>query len=650
MSEALHSLPPERYRGQRIALLAHVPPWARRILMVGTDKGRVGHLLKKRQPTEIHGIEQDAHDAALAAQLLDSVLEDDPACVTLPFELGSFEAVLVLDPPSCDALARTLRQVSRLLSGTGRVLVLCHNAGFWRGAPSGALLPGEIEAQARDAGYHVHLQDASSDPEYAPAPDHAERPDWADLLFTLTLPGYDVLAHARALRASGRPDWAYRVYQEIPETERDDEDQAIVVQTEMLGCLVEWGTRGLLDAPDRLYFQAVQLFYGIVRRRPCQEEAYGYAADLWQLMGAPEMGARLLRSLHHAAPSPKLEQRIKKLPHGRLRRDERTPPAWAPGERAPRVLFVLHPRPHYGLDVLFDGLSSVLGAQDVVDFPSKPTLHGAIDPILSNYPCSFDLPDHAFSLDRVLDELRAGRFDFILYGDCERGLPRKTARVIGEAAGDTPLFLVDQRDEFFDCRQETLEYLGVRECAGYFKREMLACLDYGPDAMPMPFAYPDGRIPESVDEEREHLFFWAGHRNFSLRRLYLEQLERMLGERFDATYTPAAYAARLRSSRVGLNCYGMGFDTVRYWELPAHGCLLLSERLPILVPYDFRDGESALLFDDAAELDRKLTYLRRYPELVAGIAKSGRAHLLAHHTGTARARHLLGWVKQMLGT
>ena len=306
------------------------------------------------------------------------------------------------------------------------------------------------------------------------------------------------------------------------------------------------------------------------------------------------------------------------------------------------------PRPHFGLDVLYDGLTTVLGPENVVDFPPKPALHGGIDPDFASYPCNFDLPSRDYTLERCLDELRAGKFDFVLYGDCERALTRRMARAITAAAEKTPIFIVDQRDEFFNCEQETLDYIGLDEARGYFKREMLACLDYGPRAMPLPFAFPDCRVPKDVDAPREHFFFWAGHRRFSLRRLYLEQIEAQLGENFDARFTPEEYAARLGASKVGLNCFGMGFDTVRYWELPAHGCLLLSERLPIVIPHDFRDGETALFFDDASELERKLNYARRYPELVENLAAAGREHFLAHHTGSARAKHLLGWIDASL--
>ena len=103
----------------------------------------------------------------------------------------------------------------------------------------------------------------------------------------------------------------------------------------------------------------------------------------------------------------------------------------------------------------------------------------------------------------------------------------------------------------------------------------------------------------------------------------VERIEAMLGKEFSGHYEPEAYAIMLRSSRIGLNCFGMGFDTVRYWELPAHGAMLLSERLPIRIPENFVDGESAVFFDTVQELEEKLAYYLAQPEESAEIAAAG---------------------------
>ena len=101
---------------------------------------------------------------------------------------------------------------------------------------------------------------------------------------------------------------------------------------------------------------------------------------------------------------------------------------------------------------------------------------------------------------------------------------------------------------------------------------------------------------------------------------------------------------------MGISLPGNGFDTVRYWELPAHGVLLLSERLPLAIPHDFVDGKHAVFFDTVAELRDKADYYLAHPQEAIAIARSGHAYLLEHHTGSARARQCLGQIQQRLST
>jgi len=113
---------------------------------------------------------------------------------------------------------------------------------------------------------------------------------------------------------------------------------------------------------------------------------------------------------------------------------------------------------------------------------------------------------------------------------------------------------------------------------------------------------------------------------------------------FDRRFPPREYNHQLQRNRIGLDIAGVGFDTVRYWEVPAHGCMLLAERRPTVIPHNFRDGETAVFFDDLPDLERKLEHYLTHPDECAAIAQAGRQYFMEHHTSTARARHLLGWI------
>jgi hypothetical protein len=214
-------------------------------------------------------------------------------------------------------------------------------------------------------------------------------------------------------------------------------------------------------------------------------------------------------------------------------------------------------------------------------------------------------------------------------------------RLILQAVRETPVFVVDQTDDFTDhsgfIRRE-LEFLDVR---GYFKREMIAGVEYAPNVFPCPFSYQDWRVPQLDAGPRRQDVFWAGARN-AFRAGYVERAERLLGRKFDRGYSQAEYRSALLDSRIGISLSGAGFDTVRYWELPAHGCMLLSERLPTVIPHNFEDGVSAVFADDARDMADKLAYYVAHSEEAAKIAGAGHAHFLKYHTASARARQLLG--------
>ena len=158
---------------------------------------------------------------------------------------------------------------------------------------------------------------------------------------------------------------------------------------------------------------------------------------------------------------------------------------------------------------------------------------------------------------------------------------------------------------------------------------------------------PDRLVPERIDTPRTQDMFWAGKRLFGTRSLYLDYLQTR-GHDLNRRYSQEEYRAAIRNARVGLSIFGFGYDTVRYWELPAHGVMLLAERPPIRIPHNFVDGESALFFDDLPELEERLADALAHPQECAEIARAGAAHFRKYHTASARARQLLGRLEALL--
>jgi Glycosyl transferases group 1/Methyltransferase domain len=594
----------------------HVPGFARRILHVTCGTGETGLRLKRRLGADVYGIEPDAGAARTAWERLDGLVEGDGTGEPLPFPEEYFDCIILSSSPTHVILLPRLAQCQ---AGHGFLLVPRTTADQDSG----------LGAALGHAGLAVYGE--------------------TEQFLIAVRPEYNPVAHARELLEAGRPDASYEVLSLIPEPYFENPDNAAVITSDMLVSLLgiddATGSEGRLDR----FAQAQTLFHRTASKAPRCIDAYQCMAEFWRRIGDPSMGARLLRSIQHVAPSANAQRQVHaytEIPPTHTQ--DLVPPEWTPPEHLPRVLFVTRKVPDYGLDVLYDGLCAVLGDARVIEFPWKPSLHGQTPDVFRHYPCTFDRPGDTVTLDDVRARLDRGDFDFVLYGDTERSLDEMAARQLTAAAEGTPIFVVDGGDDPRDNLGDILDHLGISSAAGYFKREMLKCVTYSPGTFPMPFAYADDRVAPDITGARTMPLFWAGNREYAPRPLYLEHVEELLQHPFNASYPQSEYATILRHARIGLNLFGGGFDTVRYWELPAHGCMLFSDRPPIHIPHNFIDGESAVFFDDLPDLEEKLTHYLAHPDATKAIAAAGYEHLTKHHTGSARARHFLGWIYQAL--
>lgn len=596
------------------------------MLFLSAGRGELGALLKRLRGIEVHGVEPDPMRRAVAERVLDT------AYASIPGEAGiaapaPFDAVALLLEPGMDPEVAPVQAVRALLRIDGLFLLgVTSQEGEDRAV-----------AHARTAGLGLY---------------NAWRIEQDGVrVLVFVRPEYNPLDHAQNLFEAGKPDWSFEALALIPGIYLTNDETRLNVRAEMHVSLLAYLKQNPSHKPLDYFDKAQEVFHQLVADRPDFAPAYQCQAEFWRLMGDPGMSRRLLASVQQVYPTEAVARQLASFPQILRRAAEpELPPEWeAKGDARPRVLFVTHPRLHYGLDVVYDGLCTVLGEAQVTDFPHKPSLHGAPPAEYKNYPCTFDRGGTARTLDEVIDELRRSAYDFVIYGDCERGLPYDTASAIAESVGDTPVFLYDALDAALDTRARVLEYAAFKRLAGYLKREMLRCVDYGPDAFPLPFGYPDERVHPAPEFERAQDFFWAGHRQSGLRRLFLERVEARLGRTLDVGMSQEEYLARLRDSRMAMNCFGFGFDTVRYWEIPAQGAMLLSEQLPIRIPHDFEDGVNAAIFRDVEELDTRVAQHLADPGECARLAQAGYAHLKRYHTGSARARQCLGYVAQVLG-
>jgi hypothetical protein len=541
-----------------------------------------------------------------------------------------------------DTWQDTVRRLRLRLNRHGALLVLT--------GPEGPG-PESIESVLERFGLRLFLGWQWSADATQPFPLHAKWTSDKPSLFLLRFQraSYSPLTHARELLRAMRLGDALAV---LDETSKDwytcDEDRGMH-EAERLVCLLVHDRHAGAQLRQRHLVAALNAYNSACTLVPNHAPVYQCLAAFWNGVGRPDMGRRLMETVEAILPVAPIDEPPVEPFHSPLKEVDFLYPDFDPS-RPPRILFVCHPESDFGADVLFDGLRRVLGAGNVVGFPWKPTLHGQDLDQAFGYPCTFQWPDPPVPLAQLLTEIRARRFDAILYCDAHGTLPRDETRQLLEAAADTPLFLLDSWDDCGDLRASTQERDGIASVAGYFKREMVNGLDYGIHAWPLPFAFPDDRFanaPQGTDREG---LFWAGKLIGGARRLQLTWLAPQVPMTcaWGAPYTQEEYADLLRRHSVGLCFFGNGFDTVRYWELPAHGAMLLAERSPLVIPNNFEDGRQAVFFDNAVDLLEKSRYYLAHPEEAASIALAGHLHAREFHAGTARARQCLGLIQARL--
>lgn len=608
---------PERYRGERLRLAHRVAPYARHVLVAGSGTALLCGILKRALAMEVAALEADPTQEALAGAIADVVLTPDAVRNPAPFATAYFDSAVLQDVLTWTEGPRALLEwMAPLLRKDGPGLL--------------ALLP-VVHAQAfctmaNEVGLRLYQQWHEGD----------------ECLLRCVFDAFNPMATAEQLAGSGHPDWAYNELMEIPEPylARPENSAAVHARALRLLTVIDGGAGP--DAVNDFLLRAQQHLHHVVAADPSCAVAYGAYAQVLERAGAVDLAGQVRASFAHAYPQLAVEMgpvTVREAQPATVQTFAITSPQVRPVRK---VLFLIHPAPHYGLDVLYDGLCEVLGDDQVVEWPWKPTLHGTAMATLANYPCAFERGGAPRDFHDLLAGLEKREFDCLLLGDCECELPTAEVRALVQSAREhgVPVVLVDQMDECIDMRPKVLAHLGIGQFDLYVKREMAEFLHYEGAVLPLPFGYAESKVRPHAGQRSEELF-WAGHRQFGLRRLHLEHLERRFGWDLSPTFSPEEYALRISSSRMGLCLHGKGYDTVRYWELPAHGTMLLAERPPLHIPHNFVDGESAVLFDSLPELEDKMTYYLSQPQEVARIASNGEALYRQHHTSSARARQLL---------
>lgn len=353
-----------------------------------------------------------------------------------------------------------------------------------------------------------------------------------------------------------------------------------------------------------------------------------------------------------------------------------------------RVLYLCDAAPDYLADQLYVGLTRVLGAAQVIDFPWKAVYH---DPSrrLAYLP---QIPGTRHDAEAVASLVRDGRVDLLILSspraaagptaDALRALPRLPPCVLVDGEDDT-----DVRDEIVTRFRAVLYF--KREHRWYPEADLRGrvarwwAFRHQPDlagrTYPLPFSVIPGAVtmpdewPRSVDlsyvARASHpkrvrawqllqtvrdlrcesaLYAEPTDRQSKLRAGFPRLLVKLKGDPRVAEAEQGtrlsfdAYHQLLRRSKMALSIRGGGFDTLRYWEIVAAKTVLVSERPDISIPNNFEHGTHALFCKpDLSDLLNLVRAYARDDAALAAMAAKAHEHLLRYHTCERRAEYVL---------
>jgi len=187
-----------------------------------------------------------------------------------------------------------------------------------------------------------------------------------------------------------------------------------------------------------------------------------------------------------------------------------------------------------------------------------------------------------------------------------------------------------------------------------FKREYLVNVQYGPNVYPLPMSFDFSKVKMAygVERMRWEVAFWAVEsdtirsRAFELLDGHFDCAENgtCRGQKFkNYARKGRGYLDEARRCKIHLNFRGVGWDTLRYWEIPALGRFMISQKPGIVIPDDFEpEKEIVHCADDLADLNEKCRYYLAHDDERERIASRGFMKSLRCHSDIARADYLLG--------
>ncbi len=326
-----------------------------------------------------------------------------------------------------------------------------------------------------------------------------------------------------------------------------------------------------------------------------------------------------------------------------------------------KVLYINSSESDYLQDLLYSGLIKSCGAENVYDFPFNRRFH-FVD---KKYPRNLGLNRGWHNWKRMCSSIPS-QVDLVIVGSCKHLAFDAYHQIMHKIPTDTPVVLIDGGDQpevgaDLQHNKSTYSFAETEKKRPFdliFKREYFADATFESRILPLPFCMNLDRLPKRLPNEKKYdVSFWAVE-SYPTRTQALQLLETQFdcekngtvrNQRFHYYKRKGLfYLQELARCKIVLNFRGGGWDTMRYWEAPAVGSLMITQKSGIQFPNDFENGKHVIhCKDDLSDLLDLCRYYLKNESERESIAKAGQQHLRSFHTDVQRAQTVLQHVRQM---
>ncbi len=327
-----------------------------------------------------------------------------------------------------------------------------------------------------------------------------------------------------------------------------------------------------------------------------------------------------------------------------------------------KFLFINSKSPDYIEDQMFSALTEIFGKQSVRAYPVNYRYYIQ----RKAYPLNMGKCRTAtdFIIDKVTlkKELKAFEYDCVIIGSTKRDTFESFLQISAYLPGNIPVIYLDGGDfpevggdatrlGFESLYDSVINNFSISHV---FKRECLIDKAYPDNVHPLPMAFKPQPIDFPVNKQYD-VTCWCVESD-PIRTQALSLLENRydcrangttLGQTFrNYKRKGKGYLKELGSSRISCNFRGVGWDTLRYWEIPAVQSLMLSQKPQIVIPNNFINGEHVIFCkDDLSDMTDLIDYYLSHDDEAEQISASARNFLMKNHTHIQRAEYFLEKIK-----